>query len=818
MKPDPFVEGSLAEGIAAFDQRDFRTARKHFSQAVLRQPDNDQARFWLGAAQYHMGNIGEARKHLEQAADAAQPPIADRPAAVGEYLARCYLSQDPDRALAVALEAAEQAPADPRICLLLGDVCLRLQRHEDALKHFDAAWKLEGGAAGEPADPMRPGRVPYARSSVLVRQERWPEARAAIEEALAREPENAVYNNRLGVILHDGLDDAAGAVTVATRATELDPRTVGSGGDGVYWFNLSTYLQALGRFGEALTAVGRAIQLSPRRPYKALRDELAQSAPQSDRPPAPRFGSPPAESPATVDFSKVGGMNALKDQVRRIIAVVHQRRDEAQRYGIGRNGILLYGPPGCGKTFFAEAIAGEFGLKFLRVSLGSMVTKYVGGAPEAIEKVFAEARDNTPCLLFFDEFDSIAGRRDDQGSNHEQQMVNTLLQQIDATRDVAGVVIMAATNRLKEIDPAAIREGRFDYKVKIYRPDFDARREILHVLLRDRPHDDNVDATAMAHAMEGFSAAQVRSVVDGAAMAAMETHAPISPDHLEAALQERIAERRYDGPRLEWNDLILPTEAMRKLQFVERFIENPQLVRELGVDPPTGWLLHGPPGTGKTTIARVLASQTDASFFAVNAADVFSKWFGQSEQRVREIFEQARDNVPAIIFIDEIDSVLGSRAEGGSGGTRAANAVVNTFLAEMDGIAATRRIFVVGATNRPELVDDAALRPGRLSEAIEIGLPDIEGRLALLGLFTRRMKLGEQVDLASIAIAAQGASGADLRGLCTAAGRNAVLRELDSESADPAVTAADFSGALEELFPERAWASTQKIGFLPGKA
>ena len=810
MTPDPVVESNLTEGIAAFDHRDFRTARKHFSQAVLRQPDDVRARFWLGAAQYHMGNIAEARKHLEKAVETSQPPVADRPTAVGEYLARCYLSEDADRAPAIALEAAEKAPEDARVRLLLGDVCLRMQRDDDALKHYETAWKLEGGSAGEPADPMRPGHVPYARSSVLVRQERWPEARAAIEQALARDPDNAVYQNRLGVILHDGLSDVAGAAVAATRATELDPRTVSSGGDGAYWFNLSNYLQALGRFAEALTAIERAITLSPRRRYKALRDELAQSAPQS----APA----PLEASTQVDFSKVGGMNALKDQVRRIIAVVHQRRAEAQRYGIGRNGILLYGPPGCGKTFFAEAIAGEFGLKFLRVSLGSMVTKYVGGAPEAIEKVFAEARDNAPCLLFFDEFDSIAGRRDDQGSNHEQQMVNTLLQQIDATRDVAGVVIMAATNRLKEIDPAAIREGRFDYKVKIYRPDFDARREILQVLLRDRPHDDNVDATALAHAMEGFSAAQVRSVVDGAAMAAMETHAPISADHLDAALQERIAERRYDGPRLEWNDLILPDEAMRKLQFVERFIENPQLVRELGVDPPTGLLLHGPPGTGKTTIARVLASQTDASFFAVNAADVFSKWFGQSEQRVREIFEQARDNVPAIIFIDEIDSILASRAEGGSGGTRAANAVVNTFLAEMDGIAATRRIFVVGATNRPELVDDAALRPGRLSEAIEVGLPDVDGRLELLGLFTRRMKLGEQVDLASIATAAHGASGADLRGLCTAAGRNAVLRELDSDSADPAVTAADFSGALEELFPERAWAGTQKIGFLPGTA
>lgn len=251
----------------------------------------------------------------------------------------------------------------------------------------------------------------------------------------------------------------------------------------------------------------------------------------------------------------------------------------------------------------------------------------------------------------------------------------------------------------------------------------------------------------------------------------------------------------------------------RKLQFIERFLENPQLVQQLGIDPPTGLLLHGPPGTGKTTIARVLASQTDASFFAVNASDVFSKWFGESEKRVRELFEQARNAVPSIIFIDEIDAILGSRSSGGDGGTRAANSVVNTFLSEMDGIAENRRMFVVGATNRPELVDEAVLRPGRLSEVLEIGLPALEGRLALLQVFTGRMKLGLEVDLAHLAGETEGASGADLRGLCTTAGRNALLRELDIGNDTPAVTAADFAGALDELFPERIWGN-QKIGFL----
>jgi len=296
-------------------------------------------------------------------------------------------------------------------------------------------------------------------------------------------------------------------------------------------------------------------------------------------------------------------------------------------------------------------------------------------------------------------------------------------------------------------------------------------------------------------------------------MGAMEAQAPISHGHLETALRERLQTLRYAGPHLEWADLILPTEVKRKLQFIERFIENPELVGKLGIEPPTGLLLHGPPGTGKTTIARVLASQTDASFIAVSAADVFSKWFGESENRVQELFEKARENVPAIVFIDEIDAILGSRSAGGDGGTRASNSVVNAFLAEMDGIAENRRVFVIGATNRPELVDEAVLRPGRLSEVIEIGVPGVEGRLALLQLFTARMNLGPEVDLGHIAGESEGGSGADLRGLCTAAGRNALLRELDAGNESPAITANDFAVALEELFPQRALGS-QNIGFL----
>jgi len=779
------VVSLIADGVQAFEDRNFRVARTHFSRAVLRDPDSPLARFWLGVAQYHMGNLREARKHLQRVE--TETPLADRPAAVHEYLCRAYFSENIDRALAVALAGISRAPDDPRMRLALGDVYLRLERDDEALAEYEAAWKIEGRRGGTPADPARPGQVPFARSSVLVRRKNWQAALEAVDDALARDDGNAAYHNRRSVILFEGFKDVIGAIAPARRATELDPRSITSGGDGIYWFNLATYLHSQGRDAEALQAIDKATSLSPRRSYRTLQGELLRGAQDKT------MAAPTATG--TLDFSKVGGMNALKDQVRRIIDVVHTRRAEAEQYGIVRNGILLYGPPGCGKTFFAEAMAGEFGLEFVRVDLTAAISRFIGGAPEQLAKVFADAKRRAPCLLFFDEFDAIAPKRDHSPSNQEQQMVNAFLQQVDEIRNVPGVVVVAATNRLKQLDPAAIREGRFDYKVKIYRPDFDARRAILDVLLADRPHDDTVDTNALAHATDGFSAAQVRSLVDGAAMGAMEAQAPISHGHLETALRERLQTLRYAGPHLEWADLILPTEVKRKLQFIERFIENPELVGKLGIEPPTGLLLHGPPGTGKTTIARVLASQTDASFIAVSAADVFSKWFGESENRVQELFEKARENVPAIVFIDEIDAILGSRSAGGDGGTRASNSVVNAFLA------------------RPELVDEAVLRPGRLSEVIEIGVPGVEGRLALLQLFTARMNLGPEVDLGHIAGESEGGSGADLRGLCTAAGRNALLRELDAGNESPAITANDFAVALEELFPQRALGS-QNIGFL----
>jgi transitional endoplasmic reticulum ATPase len=398
-------------------------------------------------------------------------------------------------------------------------------------------------------------------------------------------------------------------------------------------------------------------------------------------------------------------------------------------------------------------------------------------------------------------------------------MVDALLQQVDAHRETPGLLIVAATNRFEDLDPAVIREGRFDYKVKIDNPDLEARLAILRTLIGGRPHGRRLRLAELAHDLEGFSAAQIRSVVDEAALQALEQDRPIRDEHLRAAYRAHVMARRYGGVKLGWDDLILPDDTKRKLQLIEQVIENPQIVRQLGITPPSGLLLTGPPGTGKTTIARVLASETEASFFAVNAADIFSKWLGESEQRVKELFARARTQVPAIIFIDEIDALAERRGETDSAADRARNAVVNMFLVEMDGLGSSTRVFVIGATNRPELLDEALLRPGRLGERIDIPLPDAAGCKAMLELFTRKMQLAPSVNLEHLAAQSEGASGALLKGVCMLAGRHALVRELDARGlaptvtdVSPAVTQDDFVKALRELLvPSRP----RLIGFQP---
>ena len=494
-------------------------------------------------------------------------------------------------------------------------------------------------------------------------------------------------------------------------------------------------------------------------------------------------------------FEDVGGMEALKQEIRDTVGLVLAHPDDAERYGIDWNGILLHGPPGVGKTFFARAIAGEHGLNMIHVSTGDLVGSLVGQSAQNIDKAFQTALDNLPCLLFFDEFDSVAQRRDNTPDQESRRTVNQLLTSLEAHRDERELVVMAATNSLEHLDPAVIRPGRFDRHIRIDLPDEAARREIFETELDDRPTAATVELDELVRRTEGMTPAGIAKVVDTAALdvfrEATQTGESLELDteHLLAALERYGGQDRPTVEHWTWDSLVLPEAIKAQLRQLQSVIEDPESAVRFGVEPPTGLLLAGPPGTGKTTVAKVLAAQARASFYPISGADVISKWVGESERNIRQLFQRARENRPSIVFIDEIDAIAGRRGE--SLGTHDSH--VNQLLAEIDGVAGQRGVFVVGATNRPDQLDPALLRGGRLSRTIVLGLPDEHGRLAILGLHTARMPT-VGVDFGELARETEGFSPADLRSLAQEAALAAMSREPDAETA--AVTHEDFLEAL----------------------
>jgi transitional endoplasmic reticulum ATPase len=497
-------------------------------------------------------------------------------------------------------------------------------------------------------------------------------------------------------------------------------------------------------------------------------------------------------------FADVGGMEDLKREVRETVGLMLEHPDDAERYGIEWNGILLHGPPGVGKTFLAQAIAGEYGLSFIHVSTGDLVASVVGQSARNIEKAFDLAERNVPCLLFFDEFDSVAQRRDNSPDQESRRTVNQLLTSLEAHRDERRLLVMAATNSLEHLDPAVVRPGRFDRHIRIDLPDADARRAIFRVELGDRPAAAAIELDELVARTEGMTPAAISKIVDAAALEVFR-EATRTGRQLELDTANLLAAvDRYGGqdrPLVEhwtWDSLILPPPIKAQLRQLQAVIEDPESARRFGVEPPTGLLLAGPPGTGKTTIAKVLAAQARCSFYPIAGADVMSKWVGESERNIHQLFERARENRPSIIFIDEIDAIAGRRGE-----IEAHDSHVNQLLAEIDGVSGQRGVFIVGATNRPDQLDPAMLRGGRLSRTIVLGLPDQAGRLALLRLQTARMPT-VGVIIEQLAAETDGFSPADLKALCQEAALAAMARGT-AEAPSSAVTHEDFSEALARL-------------------
>lgn len=497
-------------------------------------------------------------------------------------------------------------------------------------------------------------------------------------------------------------------------------------------------------------------------------------------------------------FADVGGMEKLKQEVRDSIGLLLEHPDQAEHYGIEFNGVLLHGSPGVGKTFFAQAIAGEYRLNFIHVSTGDLVAGIQGQSAKNIDKAFQTALDNLPCVLFFDEFDSVAQRRADTPDQESRRTVNQLLTSLEAYRDQPGLLVLAATNNSEHLDPAVVRPGRFDRHIRIDLPDAAARQAILETELADRPVADDIDLEDLVRRTEGMTPATIEKVVDAAALDVFREAAQrgeqlaLDEAHLIGALESIGGQDRPLVEHWTWDSLVLPEETKEQLKQLQALIEDGaggnSLTRRFGIDPPSGLLLAGPPGTGKTTVAKVIAAQARCSFYPVSGADVMSKWVGESEGNIRRLFERARENRPSVVFIDEIDAIAGRRGEVAVHDTQ-----VNQLLSEIDGISGQRGVFVIGATNRPDQLDPAMLRGGRLSRTIVLGLPDEPGRRAILSLYTARMPT-VNVDLDGIAARAEAFSPADLKALCQEAALAAMAR-----GADASVAQEDFDAALARM-------------------
>ncbi len=498
-------------------------------------------------------------------------------------------------------------------------------------------------------------------------------------------------------------------------------------------------------------------------------------------------------------FADVGGLAHVKQQLRDSIGAILERPDEAARYQVVYNGVLFYGPPGTGKNLLSRAIAGEYGLRYLRFSPATIASSYLHEAAANLRSLFELARANVPCMLYLDEIDTIAGDRGDQPSADHREVVTQLMVCLEEYRGVPGLVVAAATNDIDRLDPA-LREGRFDAKIHVPLPDPADRAEVLEVHLQRRGDTvawDTIKLAELARLTHGYNAAALETVVSLAAQRALKTAAPLDQQILETVVRERGGQHRLSlEESVGWDDIVLPKTVRDQVMEILTVFANPDLAMDVGVRPPAGILLFGPPGTGKTTIAKAIASQVQASFYEMSAADLLSKWAGESEQRVAKLFAKARANRPSIIFIDEIDALLRRRQADSS--NKWEERVLSQFLRELDGLKGGEGVLLVGATNRVDAIDEAIV--GRRLSPIEVGLPDDNGRLKLLQLLCQHVKLGRGVDLKSLSSATDGMSGADLKRLRDAAGMKALNRTTRTGQRPKtgiSISMADFEAALE---------------------
>jgi len=521
-----------------------------------------------------------------------------------------------------------------------------------------------------------------------------------------------------------------------------------------------------------------------------------------------------------VTYEDIGGLHEEIQRIREMVELPLRHPELFQRLGIEPpKGVLLYGPPGCGKTLLAKAVANESDAHFIAINGPEIMSKFYGQSEARLREIFEEAEKEAPSIIFIDEIDAIAPKREEVTGEVERRVVAQLLALMDGLKERGNVIVIGATNRVNAIDPALRRPGRFDREIEIGVPDKQGRYEILQIHTRGMPLSKDVDLKKLADMTHGYTGADLAALCREAAMKALRRYLPeinleeevipaevlekmeVTMDDFMNAYKEitptAIREVYIEIPTVRWTDIGGLDEVKQQLrEAVEWPLKHPDAFKRVGILPPKGILLYGPPGCGKTLLAKAVATESEANFIGIRGPEVFSKWVGESEKAIREVFRKARTASPAVVFFDEFDALAPRRGMGyaDSGVTER---VISQLLTEIDGIAKLEDVVVIAATNRPDIIDPAVLRPGRFDRLIYVPPPDKEARLKIFQIHTRGMPLAEDVDLTYLAETTKNYSGADIEAVCREAGMNALRRDINAK----VVTMADFEKALEKVGP-----------------
>jgi len=530
--------------------------------------------------------------------------------------------------------------------------------------------------------------------------------------------------------------------------------------------------------------------------------------------------APEAKGVPRTTYEDIGGLKEEIQRLREMVELPMRHPEIFQRLGIDPpKGVLLHGPPGCGKTLLARAVANESDANFFSINGPEIMSKFYGESEARLREIFQQAEKNAPAIIFIDELDAIAPKREEVTGEVERRVVAQLLALLDGLTGRGNVIVIGATNRPNALDPALRRPGRFDREIEIGIPDKQGRYEILQIHTRGMPLAEDVDLKKLADMTHGYTGADLAALCRETAMKALRRYLPeidleqerIPPNVLEKmevkmedfinAYREitptAMREVAIEVPTVHWDDIGDLEDAKQELrESVEWPLKNPDVFKRMGIKPPKGILLFGPPGCGKTLLARAVATESEANFISIKGPEVFSKWVGESERAIREVFRKARMSAPAIIFFDEIDALVPRRGIGyaDSGVTER---VISQLLTEIDGIETLQEVIVLAATNRPDMLDPAIMRPGRLDRLIYVPEPNEKGRLQIFKIHTKDMPLAKDVDLQELARLTKGYSGADIESICREAAIRALRRDINSKE----VTFADFEEALKRIGP-----------------